>query len=145
LDHQLAKQLKEEFEHGFNGRAVSARQAESVKAFSAARTCLATPASNELASIRSVQVLNGIVLRRGIPPVAAALLVPLLMIQPSQAAPVKSPRAAFTQAPALGRAGAAGSEPASTASVAGDATCAKARKKLWTESGWIVRRVTLCR
>ena len=90
--------------------------------------------------IRSVQVLNGIVLRRAIAPVAAALLVPLLAAQPSDAAAAKGTRAAYAQAPAPVGAGTAGS-----ASTHGEAICAKARKKLWTESGWIVRRVTLCR
>ena len=84
--------------------------------------------------------MNGIVLRRAIAPVAAALLVPLLTAQPVQAAPVKSPRAAYAQAPAHEGAGTAGA-----GSAPGDVACAKARKKLWTESGWIVRRVTLCR
>jgi hypothetical protein len=89
--------------------------------------------------------LNGIVLRRAIAPVAAALLVPLLTGQPVQAAPAKSPRAAYAQAPAHEGAGTAGADPAGTGSAPGDVACAKARKKLWTESGWIVRRVTLCR
>jgi hypothetical protein len=73
------------------------------------------------------------------------LLVPLAAAQPSQAAAAKAPRAAFAQAPAPTGAGPAGADAASPASAPGDATCAKARKKLWTESGWIVRRVTLCR
>jgi hypothetical protein len=92
-----------------------------------------------------VQVLNGIVLRWAIAPVAAALLVPLLAAEPSQAAAAKGTRAAYAQAPVPVGTGTAGADPSGTAPTHGDPVCAKARKKLWTESGWIVRRVTLCR
>ena len=95
--------------------------------------------------MRSVLVLNGIVLRWAVAPIAAALLVPILAAEPSEAAAAKSARAAYAQAPAPNGAGTAGADPGGTASTHGDAGCAKARKKLWTDSGWIVRRVTLCR
>ena len=85
--------------------------------------------------------MYGIVLRWGIAVMAGTSVV-AVAAQPSAAAPDKAPRTAFAQAP--GPQGAA-KDPASTASLEDGRACAKSRKKLWTEDGWMVRRVTVCR
>jgi hypothetical protein len=100
------------------------------------------------ASIGSVQVLNKIVLKRARPAAFAALF---MLALPSQAqtdrpAGQKPDGAALAatarQTPAAVAPDMAGVRDAYTSA---DAACTTGRKRLWTETGWIVRRVTSCR
>jgi hypothetical protein len=95
-----------------------------------------------------VQVLNKIVLRRARLSAVAALLMTALPSQAQTARPAgqKPAGAALAQtarqapapaAPRMAR--------VSAAYASADLACTTGRKRLWTEAGWIVRRITACR
>jgi invasion protein IalB len=91
-----------------------------------------------------VLVLNRIVLKRA--PVAALAL--LTMALPSEA---QTARAAGQKPPLPALAQTAKQPPAAAARLgraaytSADVACTTGRKRLWTETGWMVRRVTSCR
>jgi invasion protein IalB len=86
-------------------------------------------------------VLNRIVLKRA--PIAAFAL--LTMALPSEA---QTARAAG-QKPLLPALAQTAKQPAAglgrAAYTSADVACTTGRKRLWTETGWMVRRVTSCR
>jgi hypothetical protein len=97
-----------------------------------------------MAAVRSVQILNRIVLKWAPLALAAALVSMASASQaeslragakePVRAALTQSAKAAAGQPVASPRAAYASAEPA----------CTTGRKRLWTDSGWIVRRITTC-
>jgi hypothetical protein len=94
-----------------------------------------------------VQVLNKIVLMWGL---AAALAAGLFLLSPSEARTAGAvetkarPAAAANPAKAVAHPGRP-KPGVKTAFTSGDAACLTGRRKLWTDDGWIVRRVTSCR
>ena len=86
--------------------------------------------------------MNNCVLMRGFPAAFALLLA----LSPAQG---KTPRSPVEKGarPALAQGAKAPARSAAPASVyaSADGSCMTARKRLWTEAGWIVRRVTSCR
>ena len=95
-----------------------------------------------------MQVLNKFVLKWASLPAVAAVLIIMSpsAAQTSRPAAQKPARAASAPAvkPALAAAGARAA-PVSTAYASADPTCTTGRKRLWTDAGWVVRRVTSCR
>lgn len=79
--------------------------------------------------------MNRIVLKWAPIPLTAALL---MLASPSLAQGAKKP----ADAPVAQTAKSKAAPRAAYASA--DAVCTTGRRKLWTEAGWIVRRVTLC-
>jgi hypothetical protein len=90
-----------------------------------------------------VQVLNRIVLNQAPLAIIAALLLVVMpsVTRPAHAADQKPPSATEAQ---TARQPAAASVPRA-AYASADLACTTGRKRLWTEAGWMVRRVTSCR
>ena len=98
--------------------------------------------------------MNKVVLKWAPLPAIAALL---LALSPSQAETPRSKAQKPARAAVAQKAKPAASKPVSTAAVrrtptaagvtyaSADPGCTTGRKRLWTEAGWMVRRVTSCR
>jgi hypothetical protein len=94
------------------------------------------------AALRSVLVLNKIVPKWAPAPMLAALA---LAVSPSAAQTPRDKEPSRPAATQAAQAPAVPLGPAASAYASGGATCTTARKRLWTEAGWIVRRVASCR
>jgi hypothetical protein len=96
---------------------------------------------------RSVPVLNKVVLKWAPLPVLAVVLMTAL---PSQALaarpkPLKQAHPVSAQKAAPATATTARKAAVNAAYTSAEPGCFTARRKLWTEDGWIVRRITSCR
>ena len=90
----------------------------------------------------SVQLLNKIVLKWAWPLILAALAGTPSPLQAKSARPADSKAVQTGKAPAAAAPRAA---PASATYTSADPGCASGRRRLWTEQGWVVRRVSSCR
>ena len=92
--------------------------------------------------MRSVQVLNKIVLKWAWPLIVAVLVGTASPSQAKSSRPADSKAVQTSKAPA---AAARRAPPASATYASTDQGCASGRRRLWTEAGWVVRRVSSCR
>jgi hypothetical protein len=92
-----------------------------------------------------VQVLNRNVLKWALLPALAVLLAINSLAEAQTTRPTPETPGQATQGKPTTLA-AAGRDPALKARYASaDSACTTGRRRLWTESGWVVRRVTSCR